>query len=159
MKLSFHFSFLNLSWPIFIALCAIWPQFADAQSQTTNYSYDALGRLILVEDSQNGDREFKYDPAGNRTQVIVANQTGAGVPAKPAGLSATLVHERFRIYQMEWNSVGGATHYILTLDSSPPREVTLTATTASTMSHVQTGSRGDYVRACDTSGCSEPSYF
>jgi len=35
-----------------------------------HYEYDDLGRLIHVADPVNGDREFEYDKAGNRTRVI-----------------------------------------------------------------------------------------
>ncbi len=33
------------------------------------YRYDELGRLRVVEDSINGDKNYNYDPAGNRTTV------------------------------------------------------------------------------------------
>ncbi|PKH88496.1 hypothetical protein CXF79_06050 [Colwellia sp. Bg11-28] len=33
------------------------------------YKYDALGRLIKVTDSMNGDRDYDFDPAGNRKEV------------------------------------------------------------------------------------------
>lgn len=42
---------------------------ASIQSKTTRYTYDALGRLTFVEDSQNGNRDYDYDAAGNRTNV------------------------------------------------------------------------------------------
>lgn len=35
----------------------------------TNYTYDALGRLITVKDSLNGNSNFEYDAAGNRKKV------------------------------------------------------------------------------------------
>ena len=38
-------------------------------SVETKYYYDALGRLFLVENHETGDVEYKYDDAGNRTQV------------------------------------------------------------------------------------------
>lgn len=38
-------------------------------SQTIEYKYDALGRLIKVENQANGDKDYDYDPAGNRTSV------------------------------------------------------------------------------------------
>lgn len=43
---------------------------AAIQSKTTRYTYDALGRLTFVEDPQNGNRDYDYDAAGNRTNVV-----------------------------------------------------------------------------------------
>ena len=42
-----------------------------AAEKTIKYTYDALGRLTFVEDSINGNRDYDYDDAGNRTQVLV----------------------------------------------------------------------------------------
>ncbi len=42
---------------------------AEAQSVTTQYEYDALGRLIEASDSIRGDVTYSYDPAGNRQLV------------------------------------------------------------------------------------------
>lgn len=36
---------------------------------TISYVYDALGRLIKVEDSMNADVVYEYDDAGNRDEV------------------------------------------------------------------------------------------
>ena len=33
------------------------------------YQYDALGRLVRVVDSTNGNRTYNYDAADNRTSV------------------------------------------------------------------------------------------
>jgi len=45
------------------------------QSKTTRYTYDALGRLTFVEDSQNGNRDYDYDAAGNRINVATGVST------------------------------------------------------------------------------------
>lgn len=39
------------------------------------YTYDELGRVIYVTDPENGDREYNYDPAGNRTTVATGTDT------------------------------------------------------------------------------------
>jgi YD repeat-containing protein len=39
------------------------------------YHYDALGRVICVEDATNGDRDYDYDDAGNRSQVTIGTCT------------------------------------------------------------------------------------
>ena len=42
---------------------------ASSLGAETKYYYDALGRLFLAENLETGDVEYKYDDAGNRTQV------------------------------------------------------------------------------------------
>jgi len=74
-------------WVAGVCLACI-PTFSFAQSTTSteSYSYDALGRLIEVEVSdgeQDGaKREYDYDNADNRTQVIsvAGANTGSNGP-------------------------------------------------------------------------------
>jgi|GEM_PF-3306723 len=48
------------------------PPFALAQSTTDTYEYDALGRLVRVDNSTSGDRAgYDYDAAGNRIAVAI----------------------------------------------------------------------------------------
>lgn len=46
-------------------------RFEGVPEATLGYQYDALGRLICVEDSMNGNRQYDYDAAGNRNNVSV----------------------------------------------------------------------------------------
>ena len=58
---------------------------AALQAGVTNYTYDELGRLVRVSDTRNGDRVYAYDPAGNRTQVVVgAPRVGEVLETAPA---------------------------------------------------------------------------
>lgn len=41
----------------------------SSASQEIIYQYDALGRIICVQDAIAGNRKFDYDAAGNRTHV------------------------------------------------------------------------------------------
>jgi YD repeat-containing protein len=56
---------------------------ALAAPKTFKYTYDALGRLIVVDDTTNGKRTFTYDKAGNRTTVTVAPAPLSSSPAAP----------------------------------------------------------------------------
>lgn len=58
---------------------------AGLYAGVTNYTYDELGRLVRVSDTRNGDRVYAYDPAGNRTQVVVgAPRVGEVLDTAPA---------------------------------------------------------------------------
>lgn len=66
---------------IFAGLCLLQasPSFSQA---TTSYTYDALGRVVVITDGVTGstdkDTTIFYDPAGNRSNYRVAD---AGQPA------------------------------------------------------------------------------
>ena len=45
----------------------------SSMSLALSYQYDELGRLIKATDPQNGDRQFDYDAAGNRTQMYITD--------------------------------------------------------------------------------------
>jgi YD repeat-containing protein len=46
-------------------------RFEDTPDAILKYQYDALGRLVCAEDSENGNRQYDYDAAGNRDNVSV----------------------------------------------------------------------------------------
>lgn len=58
------------------------PAAVSAQSSTKTYTYDALGRLILVETTggqTDGEaRAYEYDKAGNRIRLVSADGTEEG---------------------------------------------------------------------------------
>jgi YD repeat-containing protein len=72
---------------IVVALCVAAPACAD----TVVYTYDALGRLVTASTSggtQNGvARDYRYDPAGNRTSVQVTGSNNVPPPDAGGGSS------------------------------------------------------------------------
>ena len=107
-------------------LCAT---LSGAQAKTTIYTYDALGRLTYVQDSQNGNRDYDYDSAGNRLKVATgtasdaASEPGAAappyvagedplarvIPAKPSNLFKNYITECS--WRASWTLSQGATYY------------------------------------------------
>ncbi len=83
-------------------------------AQTTTYTYDTLGRLTFVQDV-NGNRDYDYDNAGNRTEVAIAT-TSDDVPVTPvlpapvlsAGACSQIAPGAYR---GQWNAVAGAGAY------------------------------------------------
>ena len=63
----------RVGWALAIAVLGV-----EAQAQSVQYTYDALGRLSAVTRSQGQTATYTYDAAGNRTVV----QT-TGTPSPP----------------------------------------------------------------------------
>lgn len=102
---------------------------SGAQAKVTSYTYDALGRLTYVEDSQNGNRDFDYDSAGNRLRVASGTASDASIeppspspsyvagadpltrviPARPSNLSKSYVNDC--AWRSSWILIPGATYY------------------------------------------------
>ena len=98
-----------------LAVASICAVISGAQAKTTKYTYDALGRLTYVEDSQNGNRDFDYDKMGNRLKVSVgtandaASEPTSQTPVIPTGLSKNLIASC--AWRATWNLSPGATSY------------------------------------------------
>lgn len=75
-----------------VLLVGLAAPISAVQAGVTNYTYDELGRLVRVSDTRNGDRVYAYDPAGNRTQVVV------GSPRVGAVLEEPLADPADRVY-------------------------------------------------------------
>jgi YD repeat-containing protein len=63
-----------------LLLCAVFigaNHSALAAEQVLEYEYNALGRLVVVNDTKNGNRNYQYDKAGNRTNVTVGTSSSA----------------------------------------------------------------------------------
>mgnify|MGYP003942126097 CR=1 FL=1 len=145
---------------LFLMLSLLGINQASAE-QKLRYTYDSLGRLTFVEDSVNGNRDFDYDSAGNRTHVIIGSP-GDDVPPNPPPPAPTLpLHacsqQYLNVYKAIWNSVPGASYYIIrsTSSVSPEHKVTTTSFYID-----QGGAKCSWVKACNVYDvCSEKTYF
>jgi YD repeat-containing protein len=123
------------------------------QSKTIRYTYDALGRLTFVEDSQNGNRDYDYDKAGNRLLVSTstANDTAAEpvtviLPA-PTGLYKSLIGNC--AWRATWNPVSGAAKYLVKDTTGVSRYVTTTFADIDCPSNNSSANMPNSVQACD----------
>jgi YD repeat-containing protein len=151
-----------------IALTAMVGAVGVAQTaKTTRYKYDALGRLTFVEDSQNGNRDYDYDAAGNRRNVAAGTAddsaseptTPPPPPAPAAPTNLTKTHVADCSWSASWGSVSGATSYKFSDTSGAISTVTSTSTTVFCPTGDPDGNKPGWVRACNASGCGLVSYF
>ena len=117
--------------------------------QVIEYEYDAQGRLIIVKDSQNGDRNYFHDLGGNRTDVVIGLQSD---PIAPTGLSCSQIGRG--AYQARWTAVDGASYYRVRSTATSNPETTTTST-----SIVFNGASCKWVQACNANACGEKSNF
>jgi YD repeat-containing protein len=136
-------------------------------AKTTIYQYDALGRLTFVEDSQNGNRDYDYDAAGNRRNVAAGTADDAASepttppppppPAAPAGLAKNYVANCS--WSATWSAVSGATSYKFSDTAGAISTVTATNKTVFCPADQPEANKPAWVRACNASGCGYVSYF
>jgi YD repeat-containing protein len=156
------FFFRVIVFRIFVlVLLSFFSLFAFSQSQTLIYTYDALGRVTFVEDTANGNRDYDYDPAGNRTEVVIGAATDdppppANMPA-PTGLSYSQIANC--AYQARWSAVTGATHYFVR-DTLGQEQRTAQTVANVPCTYNQPNSNKPYsVRACNETICSTTARF
>lgn len=128
--------------------------------QTIEYQYDELGRLTFVKDNVNGNRDYDYDPAGNRTSVATNTEQDTvqlPVPGKPTGLQC---YENWGpgAWKGQWNAVAGAHHYVF--KASNRSEVTVLGTDTGPTPIEQSSRPCSWVKACNANNqCSLNAYF
>lgn len=137
-----------------------------AQTKTTIYTYDALGRLTFVEDSQNGNRDYDYDKAGNRLQVATGTANDAAV--EPGGNSTLLPapanplrsHIANCAWKATWSPVTGASVYLVIDTTGGTQSVTGTVAYVNCPLNNPTGNQPKSVQACTSStSCGPKSLF
>jgi YD repeat-containing protein len=147
----------------------LWTADIAAQSKTTNYKYDALGRLTYVEDPVNGNRDYDYDAAGNRRVVATSTASDAAVepgsggpfapPQKPAGLTSQYMYDC--AWAAGWQVPATTTSLIFksTQNSSQTLPASQVNTTVFCESGMPSSNKPNWIQACNSLGCSEKAYF
>ncbi len=121
------------------------------QPKTTRYTYDALGRLTFVEDSQNGNRDYDYDAVGNR--LLVSTAVSSDTTAEPnVLLPAPTNLYKSQIYscawKATWNPVTGAAKYLVKDTNGASQWVTTTEAVVACPVGNASGNMPQSVQAC-----------
>ncbi len=131
-----------------LLILACISQAAFSAEVVVEYQYDAQGRVTFVKDGVNGNRDYDYDAAGNRTQTSVGQAQDDPVlppaPPPPTGLSCSLIAPN--VYRAQWS--GSATYFIVrsTATTNPERQ-----TTSNSFVIDQGGATCSWVKACNQS--------
>ena len=88
---------------LFISLNLIFPLISI--SETVNYTYDSLNRVIQEQSSDGTVIVYTYDPAGNRTsKVVQGNITSTTAPATTTTTAPLTVIELASFYPLSGNN-------------------------------------------------------
>jgi YD repeat-containing protein len=141
--------------------------FQTQAQKVTKYTYDALGRVTFVEDS-NGNRDYDYDAAGNRLNVAIStanDQTSepgmnSGLPAAPTGLYSQYSGNCY--FRVSWTaSTTSGVYYVLTDSKGYSQQINSTSTTFNcTYNSSPPDVKPASLKACiSQSACSAVVYF
>ena len=83
-----------------IAACVVLAC-GPARGATTTYTYDALGRLSTIQNSDGKNVVYTFDPAGNRIQVA-----SGGAPGVPASI-AVPASSSTGSFTISWGAASG----------------------------------------------------
>lgn len=126
-----------------------------AEAATTEYKYDALGRLILVTHDNGIQTNYMLDAAGNRTQVT--DVTPVAVPSAPASISVGASSSSGTVI-VSWGAASGTlSAYELYESTSSSFSTQTSAYTGLSLGVTLNRPDGTYyyrVRACNSVGCS-----
>lgn len=148
-----------------IALVCCFLFSLNLHAQTINYTYDVLGRATFATDSVNGNRDFDYDPAGNRINMAVGITNDAASepnsPTAPTGLVSTYSGNcYFRVSWTASQSPVSGVFYILTDTRGRTQQINTTSTTFTCTYNTSPPDVKPYsLRACNTYGCSKDVTF
>ncbi|MEX1221395.1 MAG: RHS repeat domain-containing protein [Idiomarina sp.] len=84
------------------AVLTLYSGLSYAQSASTDYTYDARGRLIKV-DNASGEVNYNYDDAGNRTSVSATNTAPTGTPTIDVFGTPAMVNSG-EVFSVFWQS-------------------------------------------------------
>ena len=141
-------------------LCSALSSGVYAQTKTTTYTYDALGRLTFVADSVNGNRDYDYDKAGNRLLVstnTVSDATaepGVNTLPAPTNLYKSLIYSC--AWKATWNPVTGAAKYLVKDTSGASQWVTTTEAVVACPVGASSSNMPQSVQACNASDVCGP---
>ncbi len=124
----------------------------------TEYTYDTLGRLTRVKQNGTVSAGYCYDDAGNRETVDVTgggeNCASAQPLSAPTGLTATWIYGRS--WEITWDAVENATHYVLTTVNG---QVTIQGGNTTVYATWEQDDEPIWIKACDESSCSSLAFF
>lgn len=128
---------------------------SQATATVMSFTYDPLGRLTFATDSKNGNRDYDYDKAGNRLLVSTNTATDATAEPAPESLPAPTNLQYFQAassaWKATWNSVIGATKYLVTDTSGSSQYVTTTEAYISCPISNPSSNKPRSVQACNAS--------
>jgi YD repeat-containing protein len=139
--------------------------FQTQAQKVTKYTYDALGRVTFVEDS-NGNRDYDYDAAGNRLNVATstandqASEYDDGLPKPPT--DARSVYSGNCYFRAYWTaSTTSGVFYVLSDTRGNSQQISGTSATVNcTYNTSPPDVKPQSLVACNQSNiCSKRVYF
>lgn len=140
---------------IFICITALVLTACNASEPevVVQYNYDALGRLDMVEDKVNGNRDYDYDKAGNRVLVATNtindadNEAYTGRLPAPTGTKTSQFADC--VWKASWDPVPGAVKYKVKDTHGDSHYTTSTSVDVICEAHMPSSNMPESVQACN----------